>query len=153
MSERTFKAQDPQFREKATTSFLAQPAMTLIGARMTRVDPGEVEIELPYSESITQQHGFVHGGILAAVLDSACGFAALSLFPAGSGVLTVEYKVNFLAPARGDTFRFAGRVRKLGRTLTLTEADAFAQTDGTEKLVATLTATMMTLTGRDDVRN
>lgn len=153
MSATAFKAQDPKFRDKAMTSFLAQPAMTLIRARMTRVDPGEVEIELPYSESITQQHGFVHGGILAAVLDSACGFAALSLFPAGAGVLTVEYKVNFLAPGRGDRFRFVGRVRKLGRTLTLTEADALAQTEGTEKLVATLTATMMTLTGRDDVRN
>lgn len=149
----TFQPQDPDFREKASTSFLAQPAMTMIGAKIVRVDPGEVEIMLPYAPAITQQHGFVHGGILAAVLDSACGFAALSLFPAGSGVLTVEYKVNFLAPGKGEHFRFVGRVRKLGRTLTLTEADAWGVSDGREKLLATLTATMMTLTGRDDVRN
>jgi uncharacterized protein (TIGR00369 family) len=153
MSDTAFKPQDPQFREKASASFAAQPAMHLVGARLLRVDPGEVEIALPYSSAITQQHGFVHGGILGMTLDSACGYAALSLYPPDAGILTIEYKINFLAPGKGDRFRIVGRVRKHGRTITLAEADAIGVTGGQEKLVATLTATMMVIVGRDDVRN
>jgi len=117
------------------------------------VAPGEVEIRLPASERITQQHGFVHGGMIAAVLDTACGFASLSLMPQGTGVLTVEYKINFLAPAAGEHFRMIGRVRKSGRTLTLAEAEALAVRDGSHRLIATMTATMMAIVGRDEVRD
>ncbi len=149
-----FAAPFPGYEERVRESFLAQPFMHTIGARMTRVSPGEVEIVLAHQPSLTQQHGFTHGGVIGAVLDTACGYAALSLFPPEAGVLTVEFKVNFLAPGMGERFRFVGRVRKHGRTLTLVEADAWGvQADGREKLVATLTATMMTLMGRDDVRN
>ena len=149
-----FAAPFPGYEARVRASFLAQPFMRTIGAGMTRVAPGEVEIALAQQAALTQQHGFTHGGVIGAVLDTACGYAALSLFPAEAGVLTVEYKVNFLAPGVGDSFRFVGRVRKHGRTLTLVEADAYGRrADGLEKLVATMTATMMTLTGRDDVRN
>jgi uncharacterized protein (TIGR00369 family) len=153
MSPPAFVAQDPDFERRVRDSFGRQQAMVLLGAQMERVAPGEVEILLPYSPRIGQQHGFVHGGMIGAVLDTACGFASLTLMPADAGVLTVEYKVNFLAPGIGERFRMIGRVRKAGRTITLAEADAFSQRDGREKLVATMTATMMTITGRDDVRS
>lgn len=128
--------------------------MTTIGARLVRVAPGEVEIEMPFSAHITQQHGFIHGGILGTALDSACGFASLTLMSAESGILTIEYKLNLLAPGRGERFRFIGRVRKAGRTITLADADAIAiEASGRERLIATMTATEMTITGRDDVRS
>jgi uncharacterized protein (TIGR00369 family) len=153
MSPPAFVAQDPDFERRVRDSFGRQQPTVLLGAQMERVAPGEVEILLPYSPRIGQQHGFVHGGMIGAVLDTACGFASLTLMPADAGVLTVEYKVNFLAPGIGERFRMIGRVRKAGRTITLAEADAFSQRDGREKLVATMTATMMTITGRDDVRS
>lgn len=128
--------------------------MTTIGARLVRVVAGEVEIEMPFSSHITQQHGFIHGGILGTALDSACGFASLTLMSAESGILTIEYKLNLLAPGRGERFRFIGRVRKAGRTITLADADAIAiEASGRERLIATMTATEMTITGRDDVRS
>jgi uncharacterized protein (TIGR00369 family) len=128
--------------------------MTTIGARLVRVAAGEVEIEMPFSAHITQQHGFIHGGILGTALDSACGFASLTLMPAESGILTIEYKLNLISPGRGERFRFIGRVRKAGRTITLADADAIAiEASGRERLIATMTATEMTITGRDDVRS
>jgi uncharacterized protein (TIGR00369 family) len=145
---------DPQFAKRIRASFARQPAMTTIGARLVRVDAGEVEIEMPFSAHITQQHGFIHGGILGTALDSACGFASLTLMPADAGILTIEYKLNLLAPGRGERFRFIGRVRKAGRTITLADADAIAvESSGRERLIATMTATEMTITGRDDVRS
>ena len=145
---------DPQFAERVRASFARQPAMTTLGARLVRVAAGEVEIEMPFSEHLTQQHGFVHGGILGTALDSACGFASLSLMPVDAGILTIEYKLNLLAPGRGERFRFIGRVRKAGRTITLADADAIAVEEaGRERLIATMTATEMTITGRDDVRS
>jgi uncharacterized protein (TIGR00369 family) len=153
MSARPLSAADPRFEERVRASYARQNAMRLIGATIERVEPGEVEIALPRSAEIAQQHGFVHGGLIGAVLDTACGFASLSLMPADAGVLTVEYKINFLAPAAGDRFRMVGRVRKAGRTLTFAEAEAFAQVDGSERLIATMTATMMTIVGRDEVRD
>jgi uncharacterized protein (TIGR00369 family) len=145
---------DPQFAERVRASFARQPAMTTLGARLVRVAAGEVEIEMPFSEHLTQQHGFVHGGILGTALDSACGFASLSLMPVDAGILTIEYKLNLLAPGRGERFRFIGRVRKAGRTITLADADAIAVDEaGRERLIATMTATEMTITGRDDVRS
>ena len=145
---------DSQFAERVRASFARQPAMTTLGARLVRVAAGEVEIEMPFSEHLTQQHGFVHGGILGTALDSACGFASLSLMPVDAGILTIEYKLNLLAPGRGERFRFIGRVRKAGRTITLADADAIAVDEaGRERLIATMTATEMTITGRDDVRS
>jgi len=148
-----FHAADPGFEQRVRASYARQTAMRLIGATMERVAPGEVEIVLPAGANITQQHGFVHGGLIGAVMDTACGFASLTLMPESTGVLTVEYKINFLAPAAGERFRMVGRVRKSGRTLTLAEADAFAVRDGSERLIATMTATMMTIVGRDEVRD
>ena len=145
---------DPLFETRIRASFDRQPAMTTIGARLVRVAAGEVEIEMPFSAHITQQHGFIHGGILGTALDSACGFASLTLMSAESGILTIEYKLNLLAPGRGERFRFIGRVRKAGRTITLADADAIAiEASGRERLIATMTATEMTITGRDDVRS
>ena len=144
---------DTRFEDRVRASYGRQNAMRLIGATIERVQPGEVEIALPCSPEIAQQHGFVHGGMIAAVLDTACGFASLSLMPADAGVLTVEYKINFFAPALGDRFRMVGRVRKAGRTLSFAEADAFALRDGGERLIATMTATMMSIVGRDEVRD
>ncbi|MBX3589701.1 MAG: PaaI family thioesterase [Burkholderiaceae bacterium] len=143
---------EPGFEQRVRDSFGRQPAMTLIGARVVRVVPGEVEVVLPYRREITQQHGFVHAGMIGAALDSACGYAALTVMPAGTGILTIEYKLNCLAPGVGERIRLVGRVRKPGRTILLVEGEALAVTaDGAEKLVATMTATEMTIRGRDGV--
>lgn len=143
---------EPGFEQRVRESFGRQPAMTLIGAQLLRVAPGEVEIVLPYRREITQQHGFVHAGVIGAALDSACGYAALTVMPAGAGILTIEYKLNCLAPGVGERIRLVGRVRKPGRTILLAEGEALAvAADGSEKLVATMTATEMTVRGREGV--
>ncbi|MCL4746857.1 MAG: PaaI family thioesterase [Burkholderiaceae bacterium] len=153
MTTPTDQVRDPDFARRVRSSFDAQGAMRLFGARLALVEHGRVEIEMDSSPEFTQQHGFTHGGVIGAVLDTACGFAALTMMPPDTGVLTVEYKVNFLAPALGAHFRLVGRVRKAGRTITLSEADAYAVREGGEKLIATMTATLMTIVGRDDVRS
>lgn len=143
---------DPDFEARVRASFARQRFMATMGGRLARVAPGDVEIELPFDPSLTQQHGFVHGGAIAAALDAACGYAASTLMAADVGVLTVEFKINFLAPARGERFRFVGRVRRAGRTVTFVDGDAVAIDGARERTVATMQATMMTVTGRDDVR-
>ncbi len=145
-----FEAQDPEFRQRVAQSFDAQSVMRTLGARLTRVDPGEVEIELPYSASLTQQDGFIHAGISSTIMDSACGYAAFTLMPADARVLTIEFKINLLAPATGERLRAHGRVRKPGRSVIVSEGDLFALADGREKLVATMTGTLMTLLPRSD---
>ncbi|HEY7678680.1 MAG TPA: PaaI family thioesterase [Candidatus Methylomirabilis sp.] len=144
----TFEPADADFERRVRSSFARQGLMERIGARLTAVSPGAVEIELPFRADLTQQHGFVHAGIITSIVDSACGYAALSLLPAHAEVLTVEYKVNFVAPATGARFIGRGRVTKPGRTLTVCAGDVFAAADGGEKLVATMLATMMGLPGR-----
>jgi uncharacterized protein (TIGR00369 family) len=139
----TFKPQDPNFEAKVRASFARQGLMTNIGAQMTTVRPGEVDIELSSREDLTQQHGFVHGAAVAAIVDTACGYAAISLLAENFEVLTVEFKINFLAPALGEKIIARGKVKKAGKTLTVCEGDAFAVRDGKEKLVATMQATMM----------
>jgi uncharacterized protein (TIGR00369 family) len=119
--------------------------MTTIDARITKVTPGEVHIELPFSSAWTQQNGYIHAGIITSIVDSACGYAAYTLMQAGSGVLTVEYKVNFLRPARGERFIGIGRVIKPGRTLTVCSGEVLAVEKGEEKQIATMQATMMEL--------
>ena len=129
--------------------------MKTIGAELTRVEPGLVEIELPFSESLTQQHGFLHAGVVSTALDSACGYAALSLMPSSAGVLSIEFKVNLLAPAKsGHRFLFRGSITKPGRTIIVSDGQAFALAPGVEpRLVATMTGTMMVVADRDDVRD
>jgi uncharacterized protein (TIGR00369 family) len=143
--------QDPHYAERVRASFGRQGAMTTIGAQLVSVEPGAVTIELPWAAGLTQQHGFLHAGIVAAALDSACGYAGSSLMPADAGVLTIEYKINLLAPAQGQRFRMTGQVLKPGRTISVSEGRAFAIDNGREKLIATMTATLMTVTGRDGI--
>lgn len=143
-----FTPRDENFEVRIRESFARQQVMATIGAALTRVAPGEVEITLPYRSDLTQQHGFMHAGIVATIGDSACGYAAFTLMPADAGVLSIEYKINLLAPARGERFRAVGRVVKPGRTITVVNAEVWADT----KLVATLTGTMMTLLDRPQVK-
>ncbi|MDQ6892569.1 MAG: PaaI family thioesterase [Acidobacteriota bacterium] len=124
-------------------SFARQAVMDSIGAVLEKVSAGEVTISLPFARGWTQQNGFLHAGILTTILDSACGYAAMSLRPAGTDVLTVEFKTNLLAPAVGERFEARARVRRSGRTLAVAAADAFAIGPGEERLVATMLATIM----------
>ena len=137
------EAPDPGFAERVRELALAQPLLATIGAILTRVEPGEVEIELPFRADLTQQTGFLHAGIVTAMVDTACGAAAYSLMPAGSGVLSVEFKVNLLAPAVGRSLRAIGRVVRAGRTITVCQGEAYAVDDGRETAVATMLATMI----------
>ncbi len=126
-----------------TGSFRRQKLMETIGAKLTRVAPGEVEIELPFSDELTQQHGYMHAGIVTAIADSACGYASLTLSPPGVEVLTVEYKVNFLAPARGTRLVARGRVIRPGRTISVCEGEVLTVSGGVEVRVAMMLATMI----------
>ncbi|HLL77050.1 MAG TPA: PaaI family thioesterase [Pyrinomonadaceae bacterium] len=134
---------DSDFEGRVRESFARQGVMRLFGARIERVAPGAVDIVLPYREDLTQQDGYVHAGVITAVADSACGYAAHTLMPAGSGVLSVEFKVNLLRPAEGQEFAAEARVVKAGRTLTVTRCDVYARSEGDAKLVATMLATMI----------
>jgi uncharacterized protein (TIGR00369 family) len=137
--------------DRIAASFAKQGLMKTLGAKLADVSPGAVEIVLVPTPAVSQQHGFVHAGAVSAIADTAAGYAALSLMPEGSGVLTTEFKINLLAPAKGDLIRAKGRVIKAGRTLTLAQTDIFAETGGERKLVAYLTATLMTIVGRDGI--
>ena len=119
--------------------------MKLIGAGLTLIEPGVVEITLPFRPDLTQQHGYLHAGIVTTIADSACGYAAFTLMPEGSGVLSVEFKVNLLRPAKGENFLARAEVIKAGRTLTVVRADVFALTEDKRTLVATMQGTMMCL--------
>lgn len=145
-----FEPADPDFAARVRGSFARQSIMALIGAELTGVAPGRVEIELPYRSDLCQQHGYFHAGITATIADSAGGYAAYTLFPADSSVLTTEYKINLLAPAAGERLRAVGRVVKPGRTLTICDVEVFARRDGAEKLCAKLLQTLMTMHGRPD---
>lgn len=142
---------DPAFRTRVQASFDKQGLMATLGASILDIAPGAVAIAMTPAPSIAQQHGFVHAGAVAAIADSAAGYAALSLMPPGAGVLTTEFKINLLAPAAGDRIIARGRVIKAGRTLTLAQTDVFAEAAGKERLIAYLTATLMTIEGRDGI--
>ena len=129
--------------ERVRQSFSMQAFMSTLGAQLTAVTQGGVEIRLPFSSDLTQQNGYLHAGAITAVLDSACGYAALTMTADDKEVLTVELKVNLLAPAAGKVFVARAQVKKAGRTLTVCAADAFAISEGSEKLVATMLATIM----------
>jgi uncharacterized protein (TIGR00369 family) len=148
-----FQAVDPNFEARVRDSFARQPAMRLIGASMTRVEPGYCEIELPYREDLTQQHGLFHGGFVSAIADTAGGYAAYTLFPAEDSVLTVEYKINLLAPGAGDKLVACATVKKSGRTLTVCEIEVMAVKQGKQMLCACGLATLIRLSGRPDRAN
>jgi uncharacterized protein (TIGR00369 family) len=146
-----FAPKDPDYAERVRASFARQAMMTTIGASLTRIAPGEVEIAVAVAPAISQQHGFVHAGAVATAADSATGYAALSLMPAGAGVLTAEFKINLVAPAAGERPIARGRVVKAGRLLTVAQAEVHAEWGGERKLVALLTATLATIQGREGV--
>ncbi|MGB8575452.1 MAG: PaaI family thioesterase [Pseudolabrys sp.] len=147
-----FKPKDAQFRSRVEASFNQQQVMKTLGVKIAKLQPGEIELMMHYAPAYTQQHGFIHAGIIATVLDSASGYAAFSLMPDDAEVLTVEFKTNLLAPARGEHFIFRGRAVKPGRTITVCEAQAFAVEAGQEKLVATMIGTLMAIFERDDLK-
>ena len=138
---------------RVRASFEKQKFMATLGARLTRVAPGEVDIEVPFADHLTQQHGFVHAGVTTSIADSACGYAALTLMPEDAAVLSVEYKVNMLAPAVGRRLIARGRVKKAGRTLTICTADVVADNGEGEKVVTTMLATMMTVRDRGSLKD
>lgn len=137
---------DPNFEARVRASFSAQPLMQTLGARIVKIAPGEVHVELPFSAALTQQDGFIHAGAITSIVDSACGYAAFSLMPADAAVLTVEFKVNLLSPAKGERFVAIGKVVKPGRTLTVCSGEVVAYAGGETKPVAMMQATMMQLT-------
>src|SRR5258708_11912758 len=140
------KPLNPSFAEEIKNSFAQQTIMDLIGAELSLIQAGIIEISLPYRADLAQQNGFVHAGIITTIADSACGYAAYSLMPAGSDVLAVEFKVNLLRPARGEKFVAHAEVIKPGRTLTVTRADVFGITsDCRPELIATMLGTMIRL--------
>ncbi|MEO6032844.1 MAG: PaaI family thioesterase [Burkholderiaceae bacterium] len=146
---------DDAYVQRTFESFARQNAMATLGATLESVAPGRVVIAMQHRESLTQQHGFIHAGMLAAALDSACGYAAFSLMPLDAAVLTIEFKINLLAPARGPRFRFEGLVVKPGRTISVVDGRALQlDADGSnEKLVATMSATVMTVRGREVLKH
>ncbi len=136
-------APNPAFAQEVEQSFARQAIMNLIGARLSLIKPGVIEITLPYRADLTQQHGFLHAGVVTTIADSACGYAAYSLMPAGSEVLSVEFKVNLLRPAQGESFVARAEVIKAGRTLTVVRADVFGIAGGKRELVGTMQGTMI----------
>lgn len=141
---------NPDFETRVRESFARQQAMATIGAELTRVSPGVVEIEMPFSGHLTQQHGFLHAGVISTALDSACGYAAYSMMPADAAILTIEFKLNLLSPGRGERFLFRGEVTKPGRTIMVTDGRAYAfDAEGEVRMIATMTGTMMTVRGRE----
>ena len=140
---------DPAFESRVRTSFAKQRLMRTIGAEIDEVSAGRVDIRLPFRDDLTQQHGFLHAGTIAAIADSACGYAALTLMPSDAAVLSIEFKVNMLAPAKGDAIVARAQVIRSGRTIVVCRADVYALKGADQKLVAAMQGTMMTVTGRD----
>jgi uncharacterized protein (TIGR00369 family) len=147
-----FKTPCADYAARVHESFARQGAMQTLGAHLALVAPGAVDIELDWAAGLTQQHGFLHAGMVATALDSACGYAGFTLMGEDAAVLTIEFKINLLAPAKGERFRMEGRVLKPGRTITVCEGRAFAIETGQEKLVATMGCTLMAVTGRNNIQ-
>jgi uncharacterized protein (TIGR00369 family) len=146
-----FVVSDHDYEYRVRANFARQTAMSTIGAELRRVAPGEVDIALPFQATLAQQHGYMHAGIITAIVDSACGYAAYSLMPAGAEVLSVEYKVNFMAPAVGELFIARGRVLRAGRTLTVCAGEVYAVQGGRETAIAAMLATMIAMSARPEV--
>jgi uncharacterized protein (TIGR00369 family) len=143
-----FAVQDPDFQTSVRRSFDSLTLMRTVGARLLSVVPGAVEIDLPPREDLTQHHGYVAAGVLTAIVDVACGYAAMTLMPQGASVLTIEYKVNFLSPAQGERMVARGRVVRPGRTVTVCSGEVLAVSGENEKVVAMMLATMVTVNPR-----
>jgi uncharacterized protein (TIGR00369 family) len=135
---------------RVRASFDRQAFMSTLGARLAAVEPGQVMITLPFRAELTQQHGFLHAGVVTAIADSACGYAALSLMPPDVAVLSVEFKINLMKPAAGASFRAVGKVVRAGRALTVCAAEVFAEHEGRESVIALMQATIMTVRDRGD---
>jgi len=144
-----FEPRDPDFKTRITRSFADQAIMQTIGASLLEVRPGQVEIGLPFDRRLTQQDQFIHAGVSSTIMDSACGYAAFSLMPAKARVLTIEFKINLLAPAAGERFRAVGKVLKPGRSVFVAEAELYAESGHNSKLVATMVATLMAVVSND----
>lgn len=142
------KPQNQHFERDVRASFDRQAVMTLMGATLARIATGEIDIEMPFRADLTQQHGFLHTGVVTTMVDSACGFAAFTLMPADAAVLTVEFKINLIAPAQGHTLIARGRVVRAGRNVTVCNGEAWMRTASGEKQVAQMLATMMTVRER-----
>jgi len=144
-----FEPRDPNYKDRVVQSFAEQAIMQTIGASLLEVLPGQVEIGLPFDQRLTQQDQFIHAGVSSTIMDSACGYAAFSLMPADARVLTIEFKINLLAPAAGERFRAIGKVLKPGRSVFVAEAELYAETGDSSKLAATMVATLMAVVSDD----
>ena len=153
MSTPPFEPRCIDFADRVRDSFARQGAMHTLGASLGLVARGAVDIELPWAPALTQQHGFLHAGMVSTALDSACGYAGFTLMAADAAVLTIEFKINLLAPAKGQRFRMEGRVIKPGRTITVSEGKAFAIDQGKEKLIATMGCTLMCVQNREGIQH
>jgi uncharacterized protein (TIGR00369 family) len=147
----SIQPRDANFEQRVRDSFARQAFMATLGASLEAVAPGEIAMSFTHRPELTQQHGFLHAGVLTSVADSACGYAALSLMEPGAGVLSVEFKVNMLAPAVGERFVATGRVIRSGRTLTVCTGEVTTERDGEAIVVLLMQATMMAVRGRDGV--
>ncbi len=145
-----YKPLDPDYERKVRDSFARQPFMDFIGAKLTKIMPGYCEIELDYREELTQQHGFFHAGIVGTIADNSCGYAAYSLMPVDSSVLTVEYKLNLISPAKGSSIISRGEVIKSGRTITVAKAEVVVVAENQKNTCASALITLMTLAGKAD---
>ncbi len=145
-----FKSLDPDYQTKIEDAFVRQPFMAFIGARLAEVKPGYCEIHLPYQKGLSQQHGFFHAGVIGTIADNAGGCAAYSLMPAGSSILSVEYKLNLLAPGKGEMLIAQARVIKHGKTLTVCNSEVFVINNGDKKLCATSLMTTIGMKGLSD---
>ncbi|MCP4188962.1 MAG: PaaI family thioesterase [Gammaproteobacteria bacterium] len=148
-----FQPENPDFDTRVRHSFDLQKAMTTLGASIAKVEAGKVIIHLPFDDKLTQQHGFIHAGIISTVLDSACGYAAFSLMPKNAAVLTIEYKINLLSPAKGDWFEAIGGVKKPGRNVTVAEGEVYAHSGSGKKLVASMVGTLMSVYDREGIEH
>lgn len=143
-----FRVRDPEFERRIRASFAHQGFMALIGAEIVSVHPGACHVRLPWRDTLSQQHGFFHGGVIGTIADVAGGYAAFSLMAAADSILTVEYKLNLMAPGRGQALNARGQVVRAGLTLTVSRADVFAERDGEEVLIASMQQTLMRLSDR-----
>jgi uncharacterized protein (TIGR00369 family) len=144
---------DDGYKLKVAESFQRQEVMKTLNASILDIRPGEIELEFPYQQSLTQQHSFIHAGTISTVLDSACGYAAFSLMPEDAAVLTIEFKINLLSPAKGDRFRAIGKVKKFGKNITVTDGELFAYSDSGKKLIATMVGTIMAVYNREGIKH
>ncbi len=148
-----FEPANPDYRARVQHSFDLQQAMHTLAATLNTVEAGKVVIHMPYDIKLTQQHGFIHAGIISTILDSACGYAAFSLMPENAAVLTIEYKINLLSPAKGDWFEAIGNVKKPGRNVTVADGEIYAHSGEDKKLVASMVGTMMSVFDREGVEH